>query len=85
MNVLGYIGGIFIALTLVPQIAHTLRKKRVDQLSPLFLVVNYIGTILMLIYAIQENLIPVIVTNAMILFLLTILSIILGLLDFAIS
>lgn len=74
MHSLGYIGGVFISLTLVPQIAHTLRKKRVDQLSPLFLVVSYIGTVLMLIYAIQENLVPVIVTDSMILFFLTILS-----------
>ena len=40
----------------------------------LVLVANYIGSISMLIYAIQEAIVPVIVTNAIILVLLTISS-----------
>lgn len=67
MNVFGYIGGALISITLIPQIYRTIQIKRVDQLSPVFLLVNLIGTTCMLTYAIQEMLFPVIFTNVIIL------------------
>ena len=67
INVHGYIGSVFISFTLLPQIVHTFRKKKVDQLSPIFLLNNFVGTFFMMVYAVQETLVPIIVTNAMIL------------------
>ena len=66
MSIYGYIGGVFVSITLVPQIVHTLRLKRVEQLSSVFLITNTIGTVFMLIYSIQESLLPVLVTNTFI-------------------
>ena len=66
MSVYGYIGGGFVSITLVPQIIHTIRLKRVEQLSSIFLITNTIGTVFMLIYSIQESLVPVFITNTFI-------------------
>ena len=55
------------SVTLIPQIVHTVRVKRVDQLSPLFLFINTTGTVFMIIYSSQETLYPVMITNVIIL------------------
>ena len=75
MNVYGYIGGGLIASTLVPQIAHTCRVKKADQISIGFLSTNILGTTFMVIYSIQEYLLPVIITNIVILLSLMVLCV----------
>jgi uncharacterized protein with PQ loop repeat len=70
---IGYVGSFIISFTLLPQIIHTYRIRNADGLSLLFLVSNACGTVCMLIYAVFNNLLPILMSNVIILFLILLL------------
>lgn len=69
----GYAGAALISMTLLPQIVHTCRLRKVEQLSVAFLCLNVAGTGCLLAYGVQGGLWPVIVCNAIVLVQVTVL------------
>lgn len=43
MEILGYVGGFFLTINMIPQIIKTYKEKKVDNISFLFLLLNFIG------------------------------------------
>ena len=74
VDYIGYIGSILISITFIPQIVHTYKIKDSSGISKPFIFINMIGTVCMLIYGVYENLVPVIISNSLILFLLLLLT-----------
>lgn len=64
---IGYIGAFFLTITLIPQILHTIKTKKVNDISFLFIGFQITTCLLFLIYGImiQEN--PLIVSNGVVL------------------
>jgi len=51
INILGYLGGFFLTINMIPQIYKTYREKRADNISLLFLLLNFIGLFLNMTYS----------------------------------
>ena len=66
-EIVGYVGAFFLTITLIPQIIHTIKTKKVDDISYLFITLQITTCILFLIYGIliAEN--PLIVSNGVVL------------------
>jgi len=64
---IGYIGAFFLTITLIPQIVHTIKTKKVNDISFWFIGLQITTCILFLIYGIMifEN--PLIVSNGIVL------------------
>lgn len=60
---IGYIGGIFLCLILVPQLHKVIKMKQTDQISKIFIFLAIVTSILFLIYGFLIGSIPLIVSN----------------------
>jgi len=51
INILGYVGGFFLTINMIPQIYKTYKEKKADNISLLFLLLNFIGLFLNMTYS----------------------------------
>lgn len=72
-NIVGYIAAIFTTISFVPQAIHTIRTKNTKGISLPMYILFTIGVFLWLIYGIYFKMIPVIIANAITLFLASII------------
>lgn len=63
-EIIGYLGGIFIMISFLPQVIKSHKTKRVGDLSVEMIVATLIGTIFWIIYGILIKAMPVILMNA---------------------
>ena len=64
IDLMGYLGGIFLMISFLPQVIKTWQKKESDQISILLLVLTLLSAIFYNIYAYFLGLTPVIVMNS---------------------
>ena len=50
-DILGYVGGFFLTINMIPQIYKNFKDKKVDDISCLFLILNFIGLLFNMIYS----------------------------------
>ena len=50
-DTLGFIGGFFLTVNMIPQIYKNFKEKKVDDISFLFLLLNFIGLMFNMIYS----------------------------------
>jgi MtN3 and saliva related transmembrane protein len=67
-DVFGYLGCVFLVITLVPQLVKTYKTKRADDISPIFVVLALFTTIIYLTYGILIDEKPIITANSILLF-----------------
>ena len=63
-DVIGYLGGIFIMISFVPQIIKSYRTKSVKDLSLWMIIATLIGTLFWLIYGTLISAMPIIIMNS---------------------
>ena len=63
-DLMGYLGGIFLMISFLPQVIKTWQKKESDQISILLLVLTLLSAIFYNVYAFLLGLTPVIVMNS---------------------
>ena len=59
----GYLGGIFIMISFIPQVVKSYKTKSVEDLSLWMIVATLIGTIFWVIYGFLINGLPIIIMN----------------------
>jgi MtN3 and saliva related transmembrane protein len=59
----GYCGATFLTITLIPQLIHTIKTKRVSDISYVFICLQILTCILFLIYGIMLVEKPIIIAN----------------------
>lgn len=62
----GYIGSLLISINLIPQIYHIYKIKNAKSISVVSFILNIISSILMIIYGLLINKIPIIISNSMV-------------------
>jgi len=62
-DAVGYVGGVFLCLILVPQLYKVIKLKQTDQISSIFIILAIMTSILFLVYGFLINSIPLIVSN----------------------
>ena len=62
-DIVGYLGGIFIMISFIPQVIKSYRTKSVEDLSIWMIVATLVGTIFWIIYGFLINGAPIIVMN----------------------
>lgn len=62
-NIIVYVAAIFLSVLFIPQVVKTYRKKNVQGISLIFLILEVITCILFITYGILIKAIPVIVAN----------------------
>ena len=67
IELLGYVAIVLVSLTLFPQIYTILKKKKADSVSYLTYIINILASGLLMIYALYQNLLPILIGNSMIL------------------
>lgn len=67
-EILGYIGICIVSINLFPQIYLIIKNKNAHSVSYSTYVMNMISSLLLFIYAFNENLIPILLGNTMIFF-----------------
>ena len=72
-NILGYCGAVCLVISLIPQLIHTYKLKKVDNISYLFICLQILTCVLFLIYGILLMEIPLILANSCVLIQLIIL------------
>ena len=63
-NTLGYIGSSMIGIMLIPQVYLTIKTKKTDNLSILFLIMNMTAVSTIIPYSIYFELYPVLIANS---------------------
>ena len=63
---IGYTGTFFISINLLPQIYHVYKIKDVKSISVMSYVLNIISSVVMIIYALFIDKIPILISNSMI-------------------
>ena len=63
IDLLGIIGGTCVGLSFIPQTYKTIKTKKVQDLSKIFICINILSSTLMLIYGIYRLVIPIIIAN----------------------
>ncbi len=63
----GYIGSLLISINLIPQIYHIYKIKNAKSISVISFILNVFSSILMIIYGLLINKIPIIISNSMVL------------------
>ena len=63
-DIIGYLGGIFILISIIPQIIKSYKTKSVKDISMLMLISILIGTAFWIVYGILTKGMPVIVLNS---------------------
>ena len=76
IDMAGYLGGIFLMISFLPQVIKTWKTKEADQISMLLIVLTLISALFYNIYAFMLDLTPVIIMNS-IFFILVFLQLIL--------
>lgn len=64
VQIIGLAAGICTATSLLPQVIKTVKEKRAEDVSLLMLIVLMAGLILWIIYGIQRNDVPIMLTNS---------------------
>ena len=72
-SIIGYTAAIFLVISLLPQLLHTYKTKKVNDLSYLFLCLQIITCILFLIYGALLEEVPLLLANGCVLLQLVIL------------
>ena len=67
-EIIGYLATFFLVITLIPQIFHTIKTKKVDYISYIFITLQIITCLLFLTYGIMIYKNPLIVANSIVLF-----------------
>ena len=67
VNYIGYFGAFLIGVNLIPQIFHIYKIKNTESISTLSLLLNVSASIIMCIYGILIERIPVIISNGLVL------------------
>lgn len=62
-ELIGYLGGIFIMLSFIPQVIKSYRLKKVDDISIWMVIASLIGTIFWVVYGFLIEAMPVIIMN----------------------
>ena len=50
-DTLGFVGGFFLTINMIPQIYKNFKEKKVDDISFMFLLLNFLGLLLNMIYS----------------------------------
>ncbi len=66
-EIMGLIGAFLSSITFIPQVVLTWKTKSAKDLSMNMLLIIFTSTIVWLVYAIPQNLLPVIIANSIIL------------------
>ena len=69
-EIIGYLGGIFIAISFIPQVVKSYKTKRVSDLSLGMIIAQIIGTVLWLTYGILVQGKPIILMNSFFIFVI---------------
>ena len=69
-DIIGYLGGIFIAISFIPQVVKSYKTKRVSDLSLGMIIAQIIGTVLWLTYGILVQGKPIILMNSFFIFVI---------------
>ena len=67
-EIIGYLATFFLVITLIPQITHTIKTKKVDDISYIFITLQIITCLLFLTYGIMIYKNPLIIANSIVLF-----------------
>lgn len=65
-DIVGYVGIGFLGITLIPQVAHTYRTKRVDDLSLPYILLQLTSNGIYIYYGYLIHAIPIIVCNGLV-------------------
>ena len=68
-DIVGYLGGIFIMISFIPQVIKSYRTKRVDDLSIWMIIATLIGTGFWLAYGILISSKPIMIMNSIFAFI----------------
>lgn len=63
-DIIGYLGGIFIMISFIPQVVKSYKTKSVKDLSTLMILATLIGTAFWIAYGFLINALPVILMNS---------------------
>ena len=64
IDLMGYLGGIFLMISFLPQVIKTWKSKEADQISIFLLLLTLFSGIFYNIYAFMLDLLPVIIMNS---------------------
>ena len=67
-DVFGYLGGFMLVVTLIPQVYHTYKTKKIRDLSLLFILFQIITCILFLVYGALLVELPLLIANSIVMF-----------------
>ncbi|MBM3199357.1 PQ-loop repeat-containing protein [Candidatus Woesearchaeota archaeon] len=62
-DVIGYIGGIFIMVSFVPQVIKSYKTRSVEDLSVMMILATLIGTVFWIVYGLMLEALPIILMN----------------------
>ena len=66
IDIIGISGSLCIGLSFIPQTYHTIKTKKTEDLSKIFLGITMLGSSCVLLYGINYVIIPIIITNSMV-------------------
>jgi len=64
IDIVGYIGAVFLSLLLLPQVYQTYKMKKSDQISVIFVIFEILTSITFIIYGCFINAVPIIIANS---------------------
>jgi uncharacterized protein with PQ loop repeat len=67
IDVFGYVSGVLVGITLMPQVYKTLKNKTAKHLSFKFLIVSLVASISKIVYGVLINQLPIVITAPIIL------------------
>ena len=67
IDVFGYVSGVLVGITLLPQVYKTLKNKTTKHLSFKFLIVSLVASISKIVYGVLINQLPIVITAPIIL------------------
>lgn len=73
-EIFGYLGAVFLTITLLPQLYLTYKTKKIDDLSYGFIGLQILTCIFFLVYGILLNAAPLMLANSIVLFQLCLLG-----------
>ena len=62
-DIIGYLGGIFIMVSFVPQVIKSYKTKSVEDLSLWMIIATFVGTVFWILYVYLINSKPVLIMN----------------------
>ena len=67
-EIFGYIGAVFLTITLLPQLYLSFKTKKIDDLSYGFIGLQILTCIFFLVYGVLLNAVPLMLANSIVLF-----------------